>query len=102
MGRKRPPWTQRQVQQLRHLANYLDYLSEKASEYESEGKPLPEPLRNVLAILPGVKERIVQNDFDSPAELWREVENRIVEWYLQESKQWKPGRHEHRPDSPQS
>jgi len=90
MAPTRPEWTRRQREQLRHLANYVDYLSEKAAQFAAKNQPIPRLLREAIRLLPRVKKRIEKDDFDSPAQLWCEVEIRIVEWHIEESKQWKP------------
>jgi hypothetical protein len=68
----------------------VEYLEEKVAGYVAARKAVPELLHEAVRLLSGVKRRIEKNDFGSAGELWREVENRIVKWYIEESKQWKP------------
>ena len=102
MPSQRRQWTSRQREQLQHLAQYVDYFKEKLDVLAAKDQPIPGRLREAIKLLPGIKRQIEKNEYVSSAELWHDIESRIVEWHIQESKQWRPRLAGPRPDSPRT
>lgn len=92
MARRKEPrlWTRRQREQFRHWALYIDYFKEKVDGYRARNQIVPALLESAIELLPDIRRRIEADRFESSAELWRELESRVVEWHLHESKHWRP------------